>query len=78
MRVEKHGISDEQIEKNSLVIAKLEKGMTVSVDCYCAFHDVIKQGILGEISTAFKYIKLNGEKIAFDDIYSISILDMPK
>ncbi len=74
-RVDRHDISDEDIEENSLVIAKLSKGHMVLVEYYCAFHDIEKEGRITEISIPFKYIKLNGERIAFDDIYRIRITD---
>lgn len=72
-RVERHDISEEAAERNSLVIAKLNKGMRVSVSCYSAFHDVVREGTVTELSTAFRYLKLDGEKIFFDDIYEIEI-----
>jgi len=74
-RVEKHDISDEDIEINSIVISKLVKGNIVHVEYYCSFHDIKKVGKITEISIPFKYIKLNGERIIFDDIYSIRITD---
>ena len=74
-RVEKHDISDEDIESNSVVISKLTKGTVVHIEYYCAFHDVEKDGSITEISIPFKYLKLNGERIAFDDIYKIRIAD---
>ncbi len=72
-RTERHEISDEQIEKNCAVIVKLEKGSAVCVEHYSNFHDIESKGIISEISTAFKYLKLNDQKIFFDDIYSIRI-----
>ena len=74
-RVERHDISEEDIERNSSVLAKLTKGTRVTIDYYCAFHDITKEGRITEISTAFRYLKLNGEKIFFDDIYCIRITD---
>ena len=74
-RVERHDISDEDIAANSIVISKLSKGLMVHVEYYCAFHDIEKEGRITEISIPFKYIKLNGEKIIFEDIYRIRITD---
>ena len=74
-RVERHDISEEDIERNSSVLAKLTKGARVTMDYYCAFHDITKEGRITEISTALRYLKLNGEKIFFDDIYCIRITD---
>jgi len=74
-RVERHDISEEAIEQNSLVISKLVKGTAVRMEYYCAFHDVSREGRITEISLPFKYLKLDGEKIFFDDIYSIRKTD---
>ena len=74
-RVDKHDISDEDIEENSLVIAKLSKGHTVFIEYYCAFHYMEKEGRITEISIPFKFLRLNGERIAFADIYRIRITD---
>ena len=73
-RVEKHDISDEAIEHNSMVISKLKKNSKVEIEYYCAFHDVVRQGYITELSIVFKWLKLNGEKIVFDDIYRIEMI----
>ena len=74
-RVERHDISAEQMEKNSRVLEKLAKGDGVSLECYYGFHDVKLEGQITEISCAFKYLRLNEEKIYFEDIYSVKPLD---
>lgn len=71
-RTERHDVSEEDAERNSTVLAKLKKGSPVAVECYNAFHDVTKEGRITEINTAYRYLKLNGEKIFFEDIYSIA------
>jgi len=76
-RVERHEISEEMQNLNSSVIAKIEKRTRISLDYYCAFHDIAKEGIVTEIDKVFKFLKLNGEKIYFEDIYQIRIMDMP-
>ena len=76
LRVERHEISEEQAEENSRVLLKLRRGMTVEIDCYCAFHDVVKRGTITDVDTIFKHLKLGTERIWFDDIYSIRITDM--
>ena len=74
-RVERHDISDEAIEQNSRVISALERGMTVRLEYYRAFHDAVAEGRITELSIPFKYLKLDGEKILFEDIYKIEITD---
>ena len=74
-RVERHEICDEQQERNSCVIAQIIKGEKVEISYYCAFHDVIKEGIVNEVSIPFRYLKLNNERIPFENIYEIMITD---
>lgn len=75
LRVEKREISEEDTEKNSRIIAKLQRGMKVEVFCYSAFHDVVKRGQITDVDITFKKLKLDGELIWFDDIYSLTITD---
>ena len=74
-RVEKHDISEEQQEKNSRLLARLERGNKLRLECHHAFHDVCMQGRVTELSKALKYLKIGEEKIYFEDIYSLEILD---
>ena len=67
-RVERHGISDEQMAKNSRLIEQLCKGDRVAMECYRAFHDVRMEGCITEINIALKYLMLEEEKIYFEDI----------
>lgn len=76
LRVERHEISDEQAERNSRILIKLRRGMKVEIDCYCAFHDVTKRGTITDVDTTFKHLKLGNERIWFDDIYAIKIIDL--
>lgn len=75
LRVEKREISEEDAEKNSRIIAKLQRGMRIEVFCYSAFHDVVKRGQITDVDITFKKLKLDGELIWFDDIYSLTITD---
>lgn len=76
LRVERHDISEEQAEHNSRVFLKLRRGMKVEIDCYCAFHNVTKCGRITDVSCTFRWLKLDGEQIYFEDIYSIEITDL--
>jgi len=73
-RVERHDISEEQIEKNCAVFAQLEKGMSVRINCYRAFHDITVTGTVSVIDLTFKYLKLGPEKYMFRDIYEIELI----
>ena len=71
-RVERRVLDEEVLEANSAVLARISKGSVVSLRCYSAFHEVTKRGTVTELNTAFRFLRLDGEKIAFDDIYEIS------
>jgi len=75
-RVDRHGISDEQQMKNSRLLAQLCRGDRVRIECYRAFHDVRMEGRITEISCTLKYLRLEEEKLCFEDIYSIALLDL--
>ena len=70
-RVERHDISEEAIEENSAVLLKLRKGSLIRLDCHRDFHDITLEGAVSEINLTYKFLKLNGEKIFFEDIYHI-------
>ncbi len=75
-RVERHDISDEDADRNSRMLQKIQRGMKVEISCYSAFHDVVKRGRVDKIDLTFRFLKLNGEQIWFDDIYSIKVTDI--
>ena len=74
-RVERHDISEEDQEENSIVLSKLINGMIVEINYYCHFHDVVRSGTVTGISYAYRFLKMDEEKIFFDDIYKITIID---
>ena len=72
MRVEKREVSEEDEERNSRTV---ERGMRVEIFCYSGFHDVIKRGTVTDIDKVFRHLKLDGQRIWFDDIYKIRITE---
>ena len=74
-RTERHDISDEQQQKNSAVLRRLCRGDRAAISCWHRFHDVMLAGCITEINTVFGYLRLDTEKIWFEDIYSIEITD---
>ena len=72
-RVDKHEISDEMVERNSRTILKLQPGMKVEIYYYSAFHDITKRGTVIDVDFVLKRLRLDGEWVGFDDIYSIKI-----
>ena len=63
-RVERHEISEEQIEKNSEVLSQLTKGARVRIECYYAFHDIAVTGTVTVIDTVFRYLKMGTSRSA--------------
>ena len=74
-RVEKLEISEEMKDANSKVLVRVERGTKVEVYYYRAFHNVTRSGTVKNIDHTFKYLILEDERIWFDDIYSIKVLD---
>ena len=75
-RVERHDISEEQMERNGEILAQLTAGTVVRLECYHAFHDVTVTGTVSRIDAARRYLKLGTEKYMFGDIYTIEITDL--
>ena len=74
-RVERHDISDEQREQNSRVLERLERGDKIYMECHHYFHDVSLEGRVTELSKVFRYLKIGEEKVYFEDIYCLEIVD---
>ncbi|MBR4661979.1 MAG: YolD-like family protein [Clostridia bacterium] len=74
-RVDKREISEDMAERLSRTITKLDRGMKIEVEYYCAFHDVRKRGTVTNIDVTYKKLKLDSEWIWFDDIYSLKIME---
>lgn len=55
---------------------QLQRGMKVLVSYYCAFHDIELTGRVTDINTTYLRLKLDDERILFDDIYSVKIIDL--
>ena len=72
-RVERRGISEEEQEALSAVLNRLSKGDKIRISYYCHFHDVEKAGTVTAINYAYRFLKVDEEKIVFDDIYKITI-----
>lgn len=75
LRAQKISVAEDVERENDAVLCRIKKGMTVAVYCYSGFHHVTKTGIVSLISPTYRYLTINGERIFFDDIYSLAILD---
>ena len=76
-RVERHDISEEEQEQNSKVLCQMKNGSRVEVNYYCHFHDVVRSGTITAINIPYHFLILDDEKIFFEDIYKIVIVDQP-
>ena len=75
LRVERREISEDAEAANSTIFLKLQKGMKVKIFCYSAFHEIVKSGEITDVDLIYRSLKLDGERIWFEDIYSIKITD---
>lgn len=74
-RVEKHEISEEDAERLSYTLRLLARGMKIRINCYHAYHEVILNGRIENIDFNFRQLEIGGERIWFEDIYWIRIID---
>ena len=74
-RTEKHDVSPDDEKTNSKVLSDIRKGMKVSVDFWYAFHDINLEGTVTAINYAYRFLKVEKQKINFDDIYKIRITE---
>jgi YolD-like protein. len=72
-RVQKHGISEEDMERISSVLLHVEKGSKAFVSYYANFHDRETEGIVTEINRAYRFLRVGEEKIPFEDLYDIRV-----
>lgn len=74
-RVEKREISEEEMEANSAALNRLVRGSKVRIIYYRHFHEAERSGTVCDINCTYRFLTLDEEKIFFDDIYSICIID---
>lgn len=73
-RVKKKTLSEDQIEKISRVLSRLEEGSKVAICLYSKGHYIKIDGYISEINQIYEYIKIGNEKVFFDDIYKLAII----
>ena len=74
-RVQKRVMSDEDVDVVNKMLVKIGKGMKVEVEYFKAFHNVVIKGIIDKIDKKLAIMEIGEEKIFFDDIYNIEIID---
>lgn len=75
LRVEKRELSEEAAARLSAAINKVQKGTVVWAEYYRAFHEVTLQGKVNKIDTVYRYLIIGEERIYFDDLYKLKIVD---
>ena len=73
-RVKKKTLSEDQIEKISRVLSRLEECSKVAICLYSKGHYITIDGYISEINQIYEYIKIGNEKVFFDDIYKLAII----
>lgn len=73
LRVEKRELTEETIEHISKQLKKIVRGDIVEILYFSACRERTVSGIVTKLDYALKFITVNGERIDFDDIYSIKI-----
>ena len=74
-RVKKKALSEDQIEKISRVLGRVQNGSKVNICLYSQGHYITIDGYVSELNQIYEYIKIGNEKIFFDDIYKIAIIE---
>lgn len=74
-RVEKRELSEDTLAEIAEQLVKVEPGATVKLFFYHSFHEVTLIGRVSKIDFIFRYILIGAEKVFFDDIYEVSIVD---
>ena len=74
-RVKKKTLSEDQIEKISRVLGRVQNGSKVNICLYSQGHYITIDGYVSELNQIYEYIKIGNEKIFFDDIYKIAIIE---
>ena len=75
-RIEKKALSEEQIERISSRLLKLRNGSKIAITFYSRGHYLSIEGYVSEVSSIYAYIKIGNEKVFFDDIYKIRIIEV--
>lgn len=74
LREPKRLLSDETKERIGKKIMKISRGDRVRVVFYSLGHETTVEGTAEKPNIEFKFIIVDGSKIFFEDIYSISIV----
>ena len=74
-RVDRKQLDEEVIEAISKVLQKIEPGYKVRIVFYAKGHYIDRQGTIAEKDVTYRFLKMGNERIYFDDILKIKIID---
>ena len=74
-RVPRHDLTEERMEELSAVLSQLYKGSQIQMTFYRTGHYYDLRGTVENVNIIYKYLQIGEEKIRFDDIYSLSLVD---
>ena len=74
-RVPRHDLTEERMEELSAELSRLYKGCKITMTFYRAGHYYELTGSVSNINIIYKYLLIGEEKVFFDDIYSLSLVD---
>lgn len=75
-RVPKRILTDEMTEELSQNLAKIRKESVVLMTFYRNGHYYELEGKVESMNVVFKYIQIGEERIFFDDIFSLTIVNV--
>ena len=74
-RVDKKQLAEDVIEAISKVLQKIEPGYEIRIVFYAKGHYIDLQGTVEEKNVIYRFLKIGNERIYFDDILKIKIID---
>lgn len=74
-RIEKRTLSEDMKDKLSKIFQRLQKQSRVQVTFYLHGHYLDLEGDIAEIDKFYGFIKIENQKIFFDDIFSLQIIE---
>lgn len=74
-RVKKKTLSEGEIEKISRTLTRLRQGSKISISFYDKGHYIAIEGYVDEVNQIYEYLKMGNEKIFFEDIYKLSVIE---
>ena len=75
-RVDKRMLSEDMEDELSRVFQRVQRGSRVRITFYLNGHYVDVEGDVATIDEIYRYIKIGTQKIFFDDIYSLKIIEV--